>query len=113
MTPEQPRVGELIADIKNDVTKIVGDELEIGRATFVRRVESVAPKVAIVGLGAAIALIGLAMLCVTLAYAFHSLIASAAIATLIAAGIYIVVGGAAAAVAVKRLGSSREKETVH
>jgi hypothetical protein len=112
MTPEQqPNVGELLGDIGRDVRKVVGDELEMGRATFVRRLESAAPKAGVVALGASLTIIGLAMLCVTLAFAFRAAIASWAVCTAIAAGIYIAVGGAAAAIAAKRFG--REKVTVH
>ncbi|HEY1817288.1 MAG TPA: phage holin family protein [Kofleriaceae bacterium] len=113
MIPDQPKVGDLLGDIKDDVRKVVVDEVEMGRTTLARRVESAAPKLGVVVLGASVALIGLAMLCVTLAFAFRSTIASPAICTLIAAAIFIVAGGAAAAIAAKRLGAHHQKATVH
>jgi hypothetical protein len=114
VTPEPPqRIGAVLGDIKDDVRKLVGDELEMRRATFARRVESAAPKLGVVVLGASLALIGLVMLCVTLAFTFRAAIASWPVSTLIAGAIYVAAGGAAAAIAAKRFGAKHEKETVH
>ena len=103
---ESPKlgIGELLEHIGHDVRTIASDELEMGRAALVGRLESTVIKLGIGLLSACVALIGFAMLCMTVVFALHSVIPPLWARMLIMAVVYIAVGAGAAGYIAKRLG---------
>ncbi|HEY1551666.1 MAG TPA: phage holin family protein [Kofleriaceae bacterium] len=99
-------IGELLQHIGHDVRTIASDELEMGRAALVYRLESIVKKLGIGLLGATVALIGFAMLCMTVVFALHSVIPQLWIRMLIMSVVYIGVGGGAALYIAKKLGGN-------
>ena len=96
-------VGDLLHRITDDVTIIAKDELELATDELAHVARTAAAESAMVVLGGFVALIGVAMLCATAVAALAGLIPPLWARLLIMAVIYLVVGGAIAAVFARRL----------
>lgn len=99
------RVSELIHHITDDVKTIARGEVELARIELERAGRAAAADAAVVLLGAIVALIGLGLLCVAAVVALAPVIAPLWLRLVIFAAIYVVAGGALAAVFAKRLGA--------
>ncbi len=97
-------VGELLEHIGHDVRTIASDELEMGRVALVDRLESIVIKLGIGLLCAAVALTGLAMLCMTVVFALHRVIPELWLRMLIMSVVYLGAGGGAAFYIARRVG---------
>jgi hypothetical protein len=107
-------IGELLQHIGHDVRTIASDELEMGRAALVDRLESIVKKLGVGLLGATVALIGFAMLCMTVVFALHSVIPQLWLRMLIMSVVYLGSGGGAAFYIAKKLGTdSRTGDLEH
>jgi hypothetical protein len=107
-------IGELLQHIGRDVRTIASDELEMGRAALVDRLESIVKKLGVGLLGATVALIGFAMLCMTVVFALHSAIPQLWLRMLMMSIVYLGVGGGAAFYIARRLGTdSRSGDLEH
>jgi hypothetical protein len=102
---ERPSLGELIQHIGKDVKTIASDELEMGRNALVNRLESIVIKAGLGLLGAAVVLVGLGMLCLTVVFALQPVIAALWLRMLIMSIVYLLVGAAAVTYAAKRIGA--------
>lgn len=98
-----PEVGELLHEIGRDVKTIASDELELVRNKLARHVEQTVTKAAAVWLGATVALIGLAMLCVVVVVALAPLVPPLWLRLLVMAVVYLILGGTVAGVFGARL----------
>lgn len=95
-TMEQPpKVGDLLKHIGDDVKTIATSELELGRRKMAQYVDRTIAKASVVILGAFVALVGLAMLCVVVVLALQPLIHLLWVRLLMMAVVYVVVGGGA------------------
>lgn len=94
-TQEPPKVGELIRHIGDDMKTIATSELELGRRKMSQYVDRTIAKASVVILGAFVALIGLAMLCVVVVLALQPVIALLWVRLLLMAIVYVAVGGGA------------------
>jgi Putative Actinobacterial Holin-X, holin superfamily III len=103
--PASPGLGEILQHIGHDVRTIASDELEMGRAALVDRLESIVKKLGVGLLGATVALIGFAMLCMTMVFALHPVIPQLWLRMLIMSIVYLGSGGAAALYIAKKLGT--------
>jgi putative superfamily III holin-X len=101
---EHPGIGELIKHIGDDVKTIASDELEMGRNALVNRLESIVIKAGLGLLGAAVVLVGLGMLCLTVVFALQPVIAALWLRMLIMSIVYLAIGAAAVTYAAKRIG---------
>lgn len=101
-----PDVSTLLHSIGQDVKTIASDELELLKNKLAQHVEMVVTKAAVVALGAVVALIGFAMLCVVAVVALAPVIEPLWLRLLIMAGVYLGIGGTVAAVYGKRLAKS-------
>lgn len=99
------RFGELLHRISDDLKTIAKDELELAKGEIGSAAKKTAGETAAIVLGGIVALIGLAMLCVSVVVAIDFLIASLAWRLLLMAIIYLVVGGIVAGVFARKLGS--------
>jgi hypothetical protein len=98
-----PEVGELLQEIGRDVKTIASHELELVRNKLSRHVEKTVTRAAVVWLGATVALIGLAMLCVVAVVALAPVLPPLWLRLLVMAVVYIVLGGTVAGVVGARL----------
>jgi uncharacterized membrane protein YqjE len=98
-----PDVGELLQEIGRDMKTIARHELELVRNKVAQHVEQTITKAAAVWLGATVALIGLAMLCVVVVVALAPLLPPLWLRLLVMAVVYIVLGGTVAGVFGARL----------
>lgn len=96
-------VGQLVASIGQDMRTIATDELEMGRTALVERLEAIVLRIAVVLISVIVGLIGFAMLCVTVVFALHGLIAALWLRMLIMSVVYIAVGGVIARVASRHI----------
>src|ERR1700689_3104844 len=99
-------IGELLQHIGHDVRTIASDELEMGRVALIDRLESIVIKLGIGLLRATVALIGLAMLCMTVVFALHPVIPEMWLRMLIMSVVYIGAGGGAAFYIAKKVGKN-------
>ena len=97
------RVGGLIHRITDDVKTIARDELELVKHELSQTAKVAAIESGAIVLGGIVALIGFGMLCVTAVVALAGVIPPLWARLLIMAVIYLVAGGAIAAVFAKRL----------
>ena len=97
-------VGDLLHRITNDVRTIASDEIELAKLEMTQTIKKAAADAAVVMLGAFVALIGLALLCIVVVVALAPIIPALWLRLLIMAVIYLVAGGALAGVFIKRLG---------
>lgn len=95
-TQEPAKVGELLKHIGEDVKTIAVSELELARTKLGKYLEQTVMKAAAMILGAFVALVGFAMLCVVVVVALAPVIPALWMRLLIMAGIYMAVGGGAA-----------------
>lgn len=83
---------ELIRRISDDVRTIARDEIELVRGELARVVKTAAIEAAVIGFGAVVALIGLAMLCVAAVVALAPVIASLALRLVILGIVFGAIG---------------------
>lgn len=94
-TQQPAKVGDLLKHIGEDVKTIAVSELELARTKLGSYLEQTVMKAAAMILGAFVALVGLAMLCVVVVVALAPVIPPLWLRLLIMAGVYIGVGGGA------------------
>jgi hypothetical protein len=97
------QVGGLLHRISDDLKVLARDELELAKGEMQSTAKTAAFEAAAVVLGGIVALIGLGLLCLTAVAALAPVIPALWLRLLIMAAIYIVVGGAVAAIFAKRL----------
>jgi putative superfamily III holin-X len=105
MAATQPpaKVGDLLKHIGDDVKTIAVSELELARTKLGSYLEQTVMKAAAMILGAFVALVGLAMLCVVVVVALAPVIPALWLRLLIMAVIYLAVGGGATYLFAKRM----------
>jgi uncharacterized membrane protein len=94
-TQEPAQVGELLKHIGEDVKTIALSELELARTKLGTYLEQTVMKAAAMILGAFVALVGLAMLCVVIVVALAPVIPALWLRLLIMALLYLAIGGGA------------------
>jgi uncharacterized membrane protein YqjE len=99
----ESRVGGLLHRITDDVKTIARDEIELAKHELAISAKHAATESAAIVLGGIVALIGFGMLCATAVAALAGVIPPLWARLLIMAVIYLVAGGAIAAVFAKRL----------
>jgi len=102
-TQPPPKVGDLLKHIGDDVKTIAVSELELARTKLGSYLEQTVMKAAAMILGAFVALVGLAMLCVVVVVALAPVIPALWLRLLIMAVIYLAVGGGATYLFAKRM----------
>jgi hypothetical protein len=102
-TAPVPEVGELLQEIGRDVKTIASHEIELVKNKLSQHVGQAIAKAAVAWLGATVALIGLAMLCVVAVVALEPLLPPLWLRLLVMALVYLVVGGTVAGVFGSRL----------
>jgi hypothetical protein len=95
-THEPLKVGDLLKHVGDDLRTIATSELELTRNKMTEYLDRTLMRVSVIIIGAFIALIGLAMLCVVAVLAMQPLIALLWVRLLMMSGVYILVGGGAA-----------------
>jgi uncharacterized membrane protein YqjE len=96
-------IGELLRNIGEDVKTIASDEVELARTELTKNIRVAIVEVAIMVIGALVALIGFGFLCVVTVVALEPVIHSLALRLLIMAVLYLVGGGMLAGEFAKRL----------
>ena len=109
-TQEPAKVGELLKHIGEDVKTIATSELELARTKLGKYLEQTVMKAAAMILGAFVALVGFAMLCVVVVVALAPVIPALWMRLLIMAGIYMAVGGGAAFMFARRMAAPPDLE---
>lgn len=104
-TQQPPKVGELLKHIGDDVKTIAVSELELARTKLGSYLEQTVMKAAAMILGAFVALVGLAMLCVVVVVALAPVIPALWLRLLLMAVIYLAVGGGATYLFAKKMAS--------
>lgn len=99
-------LGGFVQRIGEDLKILAHDEVELAREEAHRVARSAAAEAAMLVIASFVAVVGLAMLCVTAVVAADAIIASLAIRLLVMTGIYLVGGGLLARYAFHRLGQS-------
>ncbi len=102
-SPSNGEIGSLLHRISDDVKTIARGEVELVRDELQRHAKMVAVDAAVVLLGALVALIGFALLCVVVVVALAPVIPPLWLRLLIMAVVYLVAGGAIAGAFGKRL----------
>jgi len=104
-TPENGRrpIRELLRNIGEDVKTIASDEVELTRNELTKNIKIAVTEIAIMVIGAVVALIGFGFLCVVTVVAIEPIIHSLALRLLIVAIFYLVGGGILAGEFAKRL----------
>ncbi len=92
----EPRVGELITHIGDDVKTIATGEFELARAKLGDYLSQTVMRAAAMVVGAFVAVVGFAMLCVVVVVALAPLIQALWLRLLLMACVYLVIGGGAA-----------------
>lgn len=94
-TTPPPKVGELIKHIGEDMKTIATSELELGRRKMGQYLDRTIAKASVVILGAFVALVGFAMLCMVVVVLLEPVIPQLWLRLLIMAVLYIAIGGGA------------------
>jgi len=104
-TPENGRrpIRQLLRNIGEDMKTIASDEIELTRNELTKNIKVVVTEIAIMVIGATVALIGFGFLCVVTVVATEPIIHSLALRLLIVAILYLVGGGILAGEFAKRL----------
>lgn len=100
---EPAQVGELLKHIGEDVKTIAVSELELARSKLGDYLEQTVLKAAVMILGAFVALVGFAMLCVVAVVALEPVIPALWLRLLLMSLVFIVTGGTAAYVFAKKM----------
>ena len=93
MSSQEPGIGTLLSKIGHDFRTIVADETALGHAAIAYELKYSIEKIAIALLGAFVALIGFALLCVTAVIALEPVVTELWIRTLIMSVAYMIIGG--------------------
>lgn len=101
--PEPAKVGELLKHIGDDVKTIAISELELARNKLGSYLEQTVLKAAVMILGAFVALVGFAMLCVVAVVALEPVIPALWLRLLIMSLVFIATGVTAAYVFAKKM----------
>jgi len=106
--PEQPpKVADLVHDIGHDLRTIAVDEIELANTKLTDFMESLVVKASVALLGAAVALIGLGMLCMVVVVVARPLIEPLWQRLLLMAIVYLAAGGGAVLLYATRLAKMR------
>ncbi len=97
------QVGGLLHRIGDDLKILARDELELAKGEMQTTAKTAAFEAAALVLGGIVALIGLGLLCLAAVAALAPIIPALSLRLLLMAAVYIVLGGAVAAVFAKRL----------
>ncbi len=104
-TSEPPKVGDLLKHVGDDLKMIATTELELTRNKVSQYLDRTLMRASVIIIGAFIALIGLAMLCVVAVLAMQPVIHLLWVRLLMMSGVYILVGGGAAWIYARRVAS--------
>ena len=104
-TSEPPKVGDLLKHVGDDLKMIATTELELTRNKMSQYLDRTLMRASVIIIGAFIALIGLAMLCVVVVLAMQPVIHLLWVRLLMMSGVYILVGGGAAWIYSRRVAS--------
>jgi len=104
-TSEPPNVGDLLKHVGDDLKMIATTELELTRNKVSQYLDRTLMRASVIIIGAFIALIGLAMLCVVAVLAMQPVIHLLWVRLLMMSGVYILVGGGAAWIYARRVAS--------
>ncbi len=104
-TREPPKVSDLLKHVGDDLKTIATTELELTRNKMSQFVDRTIMRASVIIIGAFIALIGLAMLCVVAVLAMQPVIHLLWVRLLMMSGVYILVGGGAAWIYARRVAS--------
>jgi uncharacterized membrane protein YqjE len=96
-------LGGIVKRIGDDLKTLAHDEVELARSEVQSMTRGAAAEAAMLVIGAFVALVGMAMLCVTAVIAAEPIIDSLAIRMLIMTAIYLIGGGLVARYAFKKL----------
>lgn len=96
-------MGELIKHIGDDMKTIATSEIELGRRKMGEYFDRTIAKASVVILGAFVALIGLAMLCMVVVVALEPVIPQLWLRLLLMAILYVAIGGGASYLYAKRV----------
>jgi uncharacterized membrane protein YqjE len=102
-TQQPGKVGDLLKHIGEDVKTIAVSELELARTKLGSYLEQTVMKAAAMILGAFVALVGLAMLCIVVVVALAPVIPALWLRLLIMAVVYLAVGGGATLLFAKKM----------
>lgn len=93
----------LLRGVVDDLKVIAQNEAQLAKMEINRSLKRAAANTGAIVLGAVVALIGLGLLCVSAVVALDELIPSLAVRLVLMAGVYLILGGAVAALFAKRL----------
>jgi hypothetical protein len=102
VTREPAKVGELLKHIGDDLKTIATSELELARTKLGSYLEQTVLKAAVMILGAFVALVGFAMLCMVAVVALEPVISALWLRLLLMSFVFIATGGTAAYVFAKK-----------
>jgi hypothetical protein len=102
VTREPAKVGELLKHIGDDMKTIATSELELARTKLGSYLEQTVLKAAVMILGAFVALVGFAMLCMVAVVALEPVISALWLRLLLMSFVFIATGGTAAYVFAKK-----------
>ena len=102
-TGDPPTATELLADIGRDLKTIAADELELTHSKLRQFLERLIVKAGVAVLGATVALIGLALLCMVVVVVLAPIIPALWLRLLLMAVVYIGLGGGATYVCARRI----------
>jgi hypothetical protein len=101
-THEPAKIGDLLKHIGDDVKTIATSEIELTRTKLGNYLEQTVMKASVMILGAFVALVGFAMLCMVVVVALEPVIPALWLRLLIMAFVFIATGGTAAYVFAKK-----------
>jgi hypothetical protein len=107
---EPPKVSDLLKHVGDDLKTIATTELELTRNKMSEYLDRTIMRASVIIIGAFIALIGLAMLCVVAVLALQPVIAALWLRLLLMSVVYILVGGGAAFVYARRVAKGPDIE---
>ncbi|MFT3696374.1 MAG: phage holin family protein [Kofleriaceae bacterium] len=99
----EPKVGDLLKHIGDDMKTIAVSELELSRYKLTGYLDKIVAKASVMIMSAFVALVGFAMLCVTAVVALYPVIPQLWLRLLIMSFVFIAVGGGAATIFAKKL----------
>ena len=102
VTHEPAKIGDLLKHIGEDVKTIAGSEIELTRTKLGNYLEQTVLKASVMILGAFVALVGFAMLCVVAVVALEPVIPALWLRLLLMSLVFIATGGTAAYVFAKK-----------
>lgn len=107
---EPPKVSDLLKHVGDDLKTIATTELELTRNKMSEYLDRTIMRASVIIIGAFIALIGLAMLCVVAVLALQPVIGPLWVRLLLMSMVYILVGGGAAVAYARRVAKGPDIE---